>query len=59
VFILANSLIKKHQLRVKHQTLQEAKKTLDIVTFNTLQQSYKNPKSNQFFKKIQSTRCMP
>lgn len=27
---------------MKDQTLQEAKKALDIVTFNTLQQSYKS-----------------
>ncbi len=31
-----------HQLGVKHQTLQEAKKTLNIVAFNTLEQSHKS-----------------
>jgi UDP-N-acetyl-D-mannosaminuronate dehydrogenase len=51
MFILANSLIKKHQLGVKHQKLQEAKKTLDIVVFNTLQQSYKSQRSNRIQKK--------
>ncbi len=36
---------------VKHQKLQEAKKTLDIVVFNTLQQSYKSQRSNRIQKK--------
>jgi hypothetical protein len=35
-------LNKEHPLGVKHKKLQEAKKTLDIVAFNTLQQSYKS-----------------
>jgi len=41
-------LNKEHQLGVKHQTLQEAKKTLNIVTFNTLEQFLYN-----FGKKVQ------
>jgi hypothetical protein len=35
---------------VKHKKLQEAKKTLDIVAFNTLQQSYKSRRWNQIQK---------
>jgi len=52
-------LNKEHQLGIKHQTLQKAKKTLNIVVFNTLQQSYKSQRSNQIQKKIRSTRCTP
>jgi hypothetical protein len=43
-------LNKEHQLGVKHQTLQEAKKTLNIVAFKTLEQSHKSQRSNQIKK---------
>jgi hypothetical protein len=43
---LGKVLHKEHQLGMKHQTLQEAKNTLDIVAFNILQQSYKSQKPN-------------
>ncbi len=49
---------KEHQLEVGHQTLQEEKKTLDIVAFKSSQQGYKGLEDQiEFRKKIQSTRC--